>query len=104
MKKIFVYGSLILGKSPIKLIPIESVFIIEHKLRLRIKENSTYLLLQMNYTGKSTDIVSGYLAEISEEELIRLDKYEGKNYERKELTIFKRDHTPIKAFAYVGRN
>lgn len=102
-KNLFVYGSLILEKSPIKLVPVESVFVLEYKLTLKQKENSNYFFIQLTPTGKVSDIVSGYLTEVEPELFEKLDKYEGSAYKRKEIVVFKRDNTPIKAFAYVAK-
>lgn len=100
---LFTYGSLILDKCPVRVKPIESVFALEYRLKIKTKENSNYLFLQLENTGSATDIVSGYLAEVTDEELIDIDKYEGPSYQRKEIVVYKRDNTPVKAYVYLAK-
>lgn len=100
---LFTYGSLILQKSKIRVTPIESAFILEYKLFLKSKPNASYLFLLVKKTGKGSDIVSGYLAEVTDEELKRIDAYEGPNYIRTRVTAFYRDNTAVEAFVYVAK-
>ncbi len=101
---LFTYGSLILEKSPVKVTPIESVFITEYKLFLKPKPDSSYLFLIAKKTGKASDIISGYLAEVNDDELKKIDKYEGVNYIRMSVIVHKRDNTPVRAFIYLEKN
>jgi gamma-glutamylcyclotransferase (GGCT)/AIG2-like uncharacterized protein YtfP len=103
-KNLFTYGSLILEKSPVRVIPIESVFVRGCKLVTKNKENSRYVFLLLEPTGTLEDIVSGYLAEVTDEELEKIDRYEGVQYQRRELIAYKRDGTHLKAFAYFRYN
>ncbi len=52
------------------------------------------------------EMVSGGLFEISEANLITLDRYEGfpKSYNRKELNVLTNGDQPLKAIVYYGTN
>jgi gamma-glutamylcyclotransferase (GGCT)/AIG2-like uncharacterized protein YtfP len=93
-----------LEKSPIRVIPIESAFVIEHKLFLKSKSNASYMFLLAKKTGKASDIVSGYLAEVTDEDLKKIDNYEGVNYIRRHVIAYKRDNTPVRAFIYIAKD
>lgn len=105
MKKyLFTYGSLILEKSPIKLTPIESAFVIEYKLFVKPKEDASYMFLLAKHTGKASDIIAGYLAEVTNEDLKKIDKYEGANYLRMSVFAYMRNNSPVRAFIYVAKD
>lgn len=97
----FTYGILILESCPVKVKTIWDAFILEHKLQLNLKKRHPHALLIAQHTGKATDIISGYLAEITVEELQKIDGYLGKEYERVDLFVFKIiGKESVKAFMY----
>jgi len=103
MKYLFVYGSLITENSPFNLSPLESVFIQGFKLYLEKKENTktNYHFIKLKKTLNLEDIVSGYLVEVDEKTLEKLDTYEGNSYERIETEAVKRNLEKVKVFIYM---
>ncbi len=100
-KQLFVYGSLILGNSPVQLTITDSVYLTGYKLVKKDKPEGNYTYLLLKYTGKKSDIVSGYLAAVTNKEIERIDQYEGGAYQRVSVTIYKRDTTEVRGFAYT---
>lgn len=103
IKYLFTYGSLILDSSKIKLHPIESVFLKRYKLVVEkspiTKRNYHFILIQE--TGLESDTIPGYLAEINEELLEALDKYETDAYKRIVVTVYTRTMESITAYTYI---
>lgn len=106
IKYLFTYGSLILDQSKVKLHPLESVFLRGYKLVVEkspiTQTNYHYILLEE--TKIDSDIIPGYLAEVNDEILERLDKFEGKSYRRIIVTVFTRQLKPIEAYVYIKNN
>lgn len=103
MKYLFVYGSLITKNSPFHFSPLESIFIEGYKLYIEKKLNSenNYHFIKIKNTGNKDDIVSGYLVEVDESMLRKLDEYEGSTYMRIEVEAMKRNLEKIKVFVYM---
>ncbi len=106
IKYLFTYGSLILDQSKVKLHPLESVFLRGYKLVVEkspiTQTNYHYILLEE--TKIDSDIIPGYLAEVNDEILERLDKLEGKSYRRIIVTVFTRQLEPIEVYVYIKNN
>lgn len=103
MNYLFVYGSLIAKNSPFKFSPLESIFIEGYKLYIEKKQNSenNYHFIKLQKTEDTNDIVSGYLVEVSDDILQKLDTYEGSSYKRVEIEAMKRTLEKVKVFVYV---
>lgn len=100
---LFTYGSLILESSKIQVKPIQSVFLRGYKTIVKkspiTKTNYHNLLLEK--TENEQDIVAGYVAQVDQDTLEKLDIYEGVNYQRVEILVFTRNLEELKAFAYI---
>jgi len=107
MKKfIFTYGSLILDKSPVKVKPVKNCLLFGWKLVIQkspiTKTDYHYILLEK--TNSKNDIVSGYISEVDDEILSKIDSYEGKFYKRIEVDVFDRRMNKCRVFVYVKNN
>lgn len=101
--KLFSYGTLLIPEVMKKvlgfpLIPEKSVFIKGYKIFLT---SGDYGYLISDYTGNMDDIVPGFLVEVPEENIARLDKYEGNRYKRRNIYCYDRLGNMLEAQIYV---
>jgi len=112
MPKIFSYGSLILPdmtqdvfKTVFK--PQKSVFLKGYKLILKHADSTKY----PNYhniictkTDNENDLVPGFLIDIPDDLIERIDRWEGKNYKRDSILCYDRNLEPIECEMYTLNN
>lgn len=108
--KVFTYGSILLDEMVIPIFghgfkPIKSVFIKGYTLVLEhanSKKYPKYHYIQCVPTDND-NLIPGFLIECSDEELKRLDKWEGISYERVLIKCFDRNLEQIECFIYLKK-
>jgi len=109
---LFTYGSILLKEITERSMgftfePIKSVFIKGYKLEIKHannEKNPNYHYILCNPTDNTNDIIPGFIVECSDEQLIRLDRWEGNSYERKQIICYDRNLQEIKCFIYLKNN
>ncbi len=107
--KLFTYGSIVVPdiiQNVLGFVPqIEkSVFIRGWRILLQNAESKKYAkyhYLMADFTGDDDNIVSGFLVDIPEESIEKLDKWEGAEYSRIDVICYTRELKEIECQIYV---
>jgi gamma-glutamylcyclotransferase (GGCT)/AIG2-like uncharacterized protein YtfP len=101
---LFVYGSLLLSsaheKLGFKIEPLYSAYIFDYILTLKSNRENTYDYM-IATPILSRILFHGYICEVTEEQLIRLDRYESKEMKRIKVDAFTRDRKKIECWLYT---
>jgi len=106
---LFSYGSIVVPSITQRVFdawfePLQSVFIKGYKLELKhaqSKKNPNYHYIICTPTDNQEDLIPGFLVNIPEDLVERLNKWEGDSYKLEEIVCYTRELKEIKCFMYI---